>query len=116
MPAPAKGRCIRDEADARQLLDQISQSDLGTADWCKQNDINKHSLYSWRAKLARQRLRQRKQAAQKEQTLPHFAEIQLHTQTTPQFLITAPNGWTLQIDGNPDAEPIGAILQAIAKC
>lgn len=42
------GRKVRDEAEARRLLDAVSRSGLGRAVWARQHGINARSLNAWR--------------------------------------------------------------------
>ena len=47
------GRKVRDESEARRLLEAVARSGLERAVWARQHGINARSLNAWRLVLAR---------------------------------------------------------------
>ena len=122
MPAPkplrGPGRRVRDEQDARQLLDQLRLSGLNARVWCLEHDVNLYSLYWWRSALYK---RDRGQPLMKPRA-PGPAQVPVAEVRLPgpapqhRYELELPNRVRIRLGDRFDEASLQRLLTVVARC
>lgn len=117
----SKGRRVRDEGDARELLAAAAASGEPLKPWCQSHGVNPHSLYWWRSKLgrhqtSRRRTRRHPRLQRALEAVP-VAEVTLALPLrAPRYELVLPNGLVLRVDTGFEAETVERLLAVALRC
>ena len=110
------GRRVRDERDARNLLDAVDRSGQSLASWCRASGVDGRSLNAWRLNLAR------RDGSKPVPAEVHLVELFVEDSgrgPTSVFRIT--HGSFVvdvagDVAGDVDAESLRRVLWAVSRC
>ena len=115
MPVAAKGRSVRGEADATDLLAAVSASGLPLATWCGEHGVNAHSLYWWRSKMHDRDVHK----SGGSQPLPRLVEVRVAAPPVAgpaRYEVVLPNEVVVRVGADFDAEVLRRLVGAVRAC
>lgn len=102
------GRKVLDEADARQLLDEVERSREPLAAWCRRYRVDGRSLNAWRINLARR---------DEVPVGPRLVELVVQEPVPRSSSIRVAYGdFTVQVEGEVDVDLLRDVLWAVSTC
>ena len=125
MPTPRSnpGRCVRDEPDARALLDLLRASGQPLKAWCRSNELNARSLAWWRTNIRELELaRLRRRIAPEEVRLAEvsrsapLAACELRAEAPARYELELPNRVLIRLDARFDEASLERLLAVVARC
>lgn len=111
MPGRARGRKVRDGAEAHELLRAWSASGEPMSTWCGRRGINWYSLSAYRG--WRDRDRDRGERVELVEVLRHDA---IPVVASPARYHIAIRDWVVEVAGNFEEEPLRRLLRVVASC
>lgn len=111
------GRCVRDAADARELLQAVAESSESLYAWCHHNGVSSSSLYHWRGRLAREENRASLDAiSQIPLSVVEVAVGPAPAEPPPSSYIVRREAWAVEVPANFEEGVLARLLQVVSSC
>lgn len=106
-------RKVRDEADARMLLDAAERSGEPRARWCQSAGVDARSLNAWRLNLAR---RSGSRSNKAPVGLVELVLSEPSSRPSPNVVRIHHGAFVVEVDATVNPEALVGVLWAVCRC
>lgn len=109
-------RKVRDQAEAREFLGRLSDSDMGLPEFCARHGIDGRSLSCWRRNLKRRRDPDMASLTPSPQRLRLFEVLPATTARPPATYRVHVGDVVVELDDSFDEGTLARLLGVVTRC